>query len=111
MEETVGDPHAGPGVIESNGDTDKWDAMVENMSDDECVEEEAEAVSLENGPIAAGTHHDAAKGFVKSIMPGTFVELYGKGTIVQETNKPRRSVNAEVLDAFDHRTTTPMGDP
>ena len=81
MEEQVGDPNAGPGVIEANGDEDTWHAIKDDMTDDECLEEEAEATAMENTLSAAGAHREATKEFGKSIMPSTvpanFVELYG----------------------------------
>ena len=34
MEDMVGDPKAGSGVIEANGDEDEWDVIIEEMTDD-----------------------------------------------------------------------------
>ena len=67
---------------------------------------------MENALIAAGTHREAAKGFVKSVMsntvPGNFVELYGRGAIVQEANKQRRRLNVEGFDALISGRKSPM---
>ena len=86
------------------------------MTDDESMEEgEEEATAMQNALIAAGTHREATKGFVKFVMtnsmPGTSVELYGRGAIVQNANKQRRRLNVEGHDAFDLQTTKPNGQP
>ena len=87
MEEQAGDPNASPGFLETNADGDEWDAMIDGMIDDECMEEEVEATAMQNALIAASTRREAAKGFVESIMsraaPCTVVESYGRGAIVQ----------------------------
>ena len=61
MEEKVGYPSAGPGVIEASGDGDNWDAIIEGMTDDECMEGEAGATAMENALIAAGTQRSSQR--------------------------------------------------
>ena len=39
----------------------------------------------------------------------TFMEIFGRGGIVAEAHKQRRSLNVKGLDAFDIRTTKPDG--
>ena len=58
-----------------------------------------------------GVDQRDAEQFVASIaeLLRTFIEVYGRGGIVDETCKQRRNLNAEGLDAFYFRTTGPDG--
>ena len=65
--------------------------------------------------ILAGVDPVVAKKFVLALnhdKPGvTFMELYGRGAIVDDANGPRRALNIEGLDALDIRTLKPNGQP
>ena len=58
-----------------------------------------------------GVAHQTAANFVASVANplSTFMEIYGRGGLVEEANRQRRSLNVEGLGAFDLRTTRPDG--
>ena len=62
---------------------------------------------------SAGVGKDDASKYCNAIMgtadAGTFVELYGRGSIVNDANGPRRSLGIKGLGAFDLRTLKPGG--
>ena len=62
---------------------------------------------------SAGVTHDDAVNYCKAIVgkadAGTFVELYGRGSIMSHANGPRRNLGIKGLGAFDLRTVKPGG--
>ena len=58
--------------------------------------------------IGAGTCPKAAKLYafavLKNKFPSSFMEIYGRGSIVKDANGPRRALNIEGLAALDIRT-------
>ena len=54
MEEKVGEPNAGRGVIEATGDGDECDENIDDVTNNECMEEEAEATAMENALYCSG---------------------------------------------------------
>ena len=58
-------------------------------------------------PAVAKKHCAALTG---QLPEASFVELYGRGAVVDEANGPRRNLNVRGLSAFDMRTMKPTGD-
>lgn len=65
--------------------------------------------------VTAGVPRDVAKSKVCAMMSkrpaATFMEVYGRGAIVQCANQARRDLNLQGLCAMDLRTTKPDGTP
>lgn len=69
----------------------------------------------------AGVSEDAAFHFIKAMRQRTrrtrhkaaasFIEMYGGGSICEEAEKSKRSLNLDGLNAFDLRTLKPDGTP
>ena len=62
--------------------------------------------------MAAGVKPDKAKAKVKDFLKptsATFMELYGRGSVVREANESRRDLNVVGLGALDLRTCKPDG--
>ena len=61
----------------------------------------------------AGVNDVDARNYCNAILgdapESTFVELYGRGAIVNEANGPRRNLGLKGLPAFDMRTMKPGG--
>ena len=79
-----------------NDDDDSPDAMIDAL-------------------VGAGTCPKAAQLFTYAVMrkdlPSSFMEIYGRGSIMKEANGPRRALNIEGLAALDIRTFKPDGSP
>ena len=81
--------------------------------------EEDEDADMDAGGVAGmvnslryfGVEESKARDFVAAVAEplSTFMEVYGRGGIVEEAHKRQRNLNVEGLDAFDMRTSKPGG--
>ena len=82
----------------------------QNESMDESELEEISAQDMVDSLMAAGaksTHAHTHVNKMFSFKHATFVELYGRGKIVEEANLNLRSLNVRGIGAFDCRTLRP----
>ena len=80
------------------------------MADDEGEDANMSVHSL----LLAGVAELEAKARIHAMMADqkpTFMEVYGRGSIMEEANGNRRNLNVEGLGALDLRTMKPDGTP
>ena len=84
----------------------------ESMDEEEIANISEEAM-VDSFIVAGAEPHRAAEHVHKlfAFKPATFVELYGRGKIVEEANTNLRSLNVRGIDAFDCRTLRPDNVP
>ena len=88
------------------------DEANESMDEDELADISENAMMesfIAAGADSAHAHDHVHKLF--SFKHATFMELYGRGKIVEEANTNLRSLNVKGLDAFDCRTFRPDNVP
>ena len=99
-------------------DHQHYRGLQSNQDDDEEVPEpdtkRARVFSMTMNVLkSAGVSEGDAEKYCNAIMgsadAGTFVEVYGRGSIMSDANGPRRSLGIKGLNAFDMRTLKPDG--
>ena len=99
-------------------DHQHYRGLQSNQDDDEEVPEHdtkrARVFAMTMNVLkSAGVSEGDAEKYCNAVMgsadAGTFVELYGRGSIMSDANGPRRSLGIKGLNAFDMRTLKPDG--